>query len=269
MAFYRKMQNTYGLPLDNRKDYTKLDWITWTATLTQSRADFEALIDPVYKFLNETPDRSPMTDWYETKTAKKVGMTARPVVGAVFAPLLYDQAVWKKWASRDKTKASGWAPIPPRPKITTVVPAADTAPATWRYTTAKPADDWMKPGFADSAWAEGRSGFGTAGTPGAIIGTVWNTPDIWLRREVEIPAGKLPNLECWIHHDEDAEVYLNGVLATRVRGYGTEYFNRALTGPGLMALKPGKNLLAIHCRQTGGGQYIDAGLVEVVGPPDR
>jgi hypothetical protein len=31
MEFYRKTQNTYGLPLDNRKDYTKLDWITWTA----------------------------------------------------------------------------------------------------------------------------------------------------------------------------------------------------------------------------------------------
>ncbi|MCU0784274.1 MAG: DUF4965 domain-containing protein, partial [Verrucomicrobia bacterium] len=191
MEFYRKSQNTYGLPLDNRKDYTKLDWITWTATLTQNRADFEALIDPVYKFLNETPQRSPMTDWYETKTAKKVGFTARPVVGGVFAQLLYDKAVWKKWASRDKTKASGWAPIPPRPKITTVVPAADTTPATWRYTTEKPADNWAKPGFDDSSWKEGRSGFGTAGTPGAVIGTTWNTPDIWLRREVEIPADKL------------------------------------------------------------------------------
>jgi len=115
MDYYRKTQNKYGLPLDNRKDYTKLDWITWTATLTQNRADFEALIDPIYTFLNETPDRSPMTDWYETKTAKKVGFTARPVVGAVFLPLLYDSATWKKWASRDKTKASGWAPIPPSP----------------------------------------------------------------------------------------------------------------------------------------------------------
>jgi len=115
MEFYRKTQNTYGLPLDNRKDYTKLDWISWTVTLTQNRGDFEALVDPIYKFLNETPNRSPMTDWYETKTAKKVGFTARPVVGGVFAQLLYDKAVWKKWASRDKTKAANWAPIPPLP----------------------------------------------------------------------------------------------------------------------------------------------------------
>ena len=263
MEFYRRTQNTYGLPLDNRKDYTKLDWITWTATLTQNRADFEALVDPIYKFLNETPQRSPMTDWYETKTAKKVGFTARPVVGGVFAQMLYDKAVWKKWASRDKTKASGWAPIPPLPKISTVVPAADTAPATWRYTTEKPAEDWAKPGFDDSAWKEGKSGFGTAGTPGAVIGTVWNTPDIWMRREVEIPADKLKNLELWIHHDEDARVFINGASAARSRGYVSEYFNLALDSKGQAALKPGKNLIAVQCHQTDGGQYMDVGFVTV------
>ncbi|NOS68440.1 MAG: DUF4965 domain-containing protein [Verrucomicrobia bacterium] len=264
MEFYRKTQNTYGLPLDNRKDYTKLDWITWTATLTQNRADFEALIDPIYKFLNETPNRSPMTDWYETKNAKKVGFTARPVVGGVFAQLLYDKAVWKKWASRDKTKASGWVPIPPMPEIKAVVPAADRQPALWRYAMEKPTDDWAKTGFDDAAWKEGKSGFGTEGTPGAVIGTVWNTPDIWLRREVEIPADKLKNLELWIHHDEDAEIYINGVAGAHPKGYVSDYFNRPPNAAGIAALKPGKNLIAVHCHQTGGGQYIDVGFVEVV-----
>lgn len=263
MDFYKKSQNQFGLPLDNRKDYTKLDWITWTATLTQDRADFEALINPIYAFLNETPNRSPMTDWYQTKDAKKVGFTARPVVGGVFLQLLYDKAVWKKWASRDKTKASGWAPIPPLPKITTLIPAADTQPALWRYTTAKPADDWAKAGFDDSAWQEGKGGFGTAGTPGAVIGTKWNTPDIWLRREVELPANKLKDLELWLHHDEDAQVYINGVAAAHPRGYVTGYFNRPPNAAGQAALKAGKNVIAVHCHQTGGGQYIDVGLVTV------
>lgn len=263
MGFYLKMQNKYGLPLDNRRDYTKLDWITWTATLTQNRADFEALIDPVYTFLNETPDRSPMTDWYETKTAKKVGFTARPVVGGVFAQLLYEKAVWQKWAKRDKTKASGWAPIPKLPKVTMIVPAADQSPATWRYTTTRPGDSWANPGFNDSAWPTGQSGFGTRGTPSAVIGTVWNTREIWLRREIEIPADKLQHLQLWLHHDEDAEIYINGVLALRADGYLTGYDAFPLNAAAKAALKPGRNVIAAHCRQTGGGQYIDLGLVEV------
>ena len=101
MAFYRTKLNRYGLPLDNRKDYTKLDWTIWTAMLTGDRADFDALVAPVFDFLNEVPQRNPMTDWYETKVAKQVGFQARSVVGGVFIPLLGDAAIWKKWAQRD------------------------------------------------------------------------------------------------------------------------------------------------------------------------
>jgi hypothetical protein len=99
MAFYRRMQGRYGLALDNRRLYTKLDWITWTATLTGSRADFEALVAPVFDFLNATPHRVPMSDWYWTHDATKTGFQARSVVGGVFLRLLYDDGVWKKWAA--------------------------------------------------------------------------------------------------------------------------------------------------------------------------
>lgn len=267
MAYYHKKQNRYGLPLDNRKDYTKLDWITWSATLTQNRTDFETLIDPVYRFLNEAPDRAPLTDWYDSKTAKKVGFTGRPVVGGVFARLLYDKAVWRKWASRDRTHASGWAPIPIPPKITPVVPAADTVAAIWRYTTTQPDDGWTTPGFDDSTWKEGKSGFGTRGTPGAIIGTEWNTADIWLRRTIDIPAAQLANIQLWLHHDEDAEVYFNGVPVFRTTGWTTSYDAFSLSAQGKSALKAGRNVVAIHCHQTGGGQYIDLGLVTVEAAP--
>jgi len=98
MAFYRREQNRYGLPLDNRRLYTKLDWITWTATLTGSRADFEALVAPVFDFLNTTPQRVPITDWYWTHDATKTGFQARSVVGGVFLRLLYDAAVWRRWS---------------------------------------------------------------------------------------------------------------------------------------------------------------------------
>ncbi len=88
IQYYLGKQNTYGLPLDNRADYTKLDWIVWTASMAKDPDDFKALVDPVCKFLNETPDRVPMTDWYDTKTGKMVGFQARSVVGGVFIKML-------------------------------------------------------------------------------------------------------------------------------------------------------------------------------------
>jgi hypothetical protein len=263
MDFYKKTQNEFGLPLDSRKDYTKLDWITWTATLTQNRADFEAIIDPVFDFLNRTPDRSPMTDWYGTKNARKVGFTARPVVGGVFAKMLYDKSVWAKWAGRDRTKARDWATIPQAPTVSEVVPAADLKPAMWRYTMLKPDGDWTKPGFGDAGWRLGKSGFGTPETPGAVVGTTWDTSDIWLRREVEIPQDKLKDVELWVHHDDDVQIYVNGVLAVQDSGWTTTYDAVPLSELAKAGLKAGRNLIAIHCRQNGGGQYVDAGFVDI------
>lgn len=99
IAFYKTMQNPYGLPLDNREKYTKLDWIVWTATLAESRNDFEAILSPVMRFLNETPDRVPMSDWYWTHDGKWRGFQARSVVGGVFIKLLADPEAWRKWRS--------------------------------------------------------------------------------------------------------------------------------------------------------------------------
>ncbi len=263
MAFYKKTQNQYGLPLDYRKGYTKLDWTTWTATLTQNRQDFEALITPIVAYLNETPDRTPMSDWYQTKDARRVGFDARPVVGGVYIEMLYDKDDWHKYASRDKTKAANWAAVPTEPKMTVILPAADRKPAIWSYTLATPKGNWTSTNFNDSSWAQGESGFGTPGTPGAVIGTVWKTDDIWLRREVYIAPTTYDDLEGWLHHDEDAEVYINGVLALKTHGYIANYDAFLLTPEAKAALKPGNNIIAVHCHQTTGGQYVDFGLVDV------
>ena len=262
MAFYKKTQNEFGLPLDDRKEYTKLDWITWTATLTQNREDFDALVAPIIHFLNQTPDRSPMTDWYQTKSAKKVGFTARPVVGGVFMRMLYEKSVWQKYARRDKTKGSGWAPMPKLPGFVPVMPAADTQPARWRYTTSQPADNWFAPVFDASAWPEGQSGFGRTQNPAAIVNTAWTTDDIWLRREVELTGGQLDEMLGWLDHDDDAEIYLNGVLALKTVGATSAYEDFSFNRRGRAALHAGKNVIAVHCRNTGGEQYIDFGLVK-------
>ncbi len=102
IAYYKTKQNVYGLPLDNRSEYTKLDWIVWSATLAEDPADFTALTEPLYQWANETPTRVPLTDWYWTTDGKQAGFQARSVVGGLYIPLLKDPALWKKWATRAK-----------------------------------------------------------------------------------------------------------------------------------------------------------------------
>ena len=66
-----------------------------------------------------------------------------------------------------------------------------------------------------------------------------------------------------MHHDDDAEVYLNGELAAKVRGYTSQYEPFSIHPEAARSLHPGKNIIAIHCHQYSGGQYIDAGMVDV------
>ena len=100
VAYYQTKLQPYGLPLDSRRTYTKLDWEVWTATLTESRPDFEAFIDPLFRWMNETPARVPLTDWYDTVSGRQEGFQARSVVGGVFIKMLADPALAKKWQSR-------------------------------------------------------------------------------------------------------------------------------------------------------------------------
>ena len=264
MAFYLKHMNKYGLPLDNRKPYTKTDWLVWTATMADSDADFQALVSPIYDFANESPDRVGFSDWYWTQTGKVAGFKARPVIGGVFIKMLSDPAMWKKWSSKDKTVAKGWAPIPPPPKVESVVPTSEKEGITWRYTTTTPPAGWFGNDFDATPWKEGPGGFGTRNTPGAVVRTPWNGADIWARREFEMTAAITPNLRLSVHHDDDAEIYINGVLAAKLPDYSTGYEPVSISKTAMATLKPGTNHLAIHCHQVQGGQYIDVGLVNVV-----
>ena len=88
IAYYLTKQNKYGLPLDNRRTYTKTDWIVWTATMAADQETFEAFIDPVWKYMNETPERVPMSDWVYTDRPVKAGFQARSVVGGYFIKML-------------------------------------------------------------------------------------------------------------------------------------------------------------------------------------
>ena len=100
VRYYLQKQNKYGLPLDSRKDYTKLDWTIWSASLARNARDFESLVDPVYAFADESPSRVPLTDWYGTVDGKKVGFQARSVVGGVFVKMLTVPGLWAKWSKQ-------------------------------------------------------------------------------------------------------------------------------------------------------------------------
>ncbi|MBV9865817.1 MAG: cellulase family glycosylhydrolase [Abitibacteriaceae bacterium] len=155
-----------------------------------------------------------------------------------------------------------WRPLPPLHEI---VPTAQAAPVSWHYTVDKPADDWFKTGFNDTGWKEGAAGFGNDWTFVGYVRTPWQTKDIWLRREFVLPDANLSHLKLLICHDDDAEVYLNGVLAAKLPGYTHTYDEEPISAAALATLKPGRNVMAGHGYQEKAGQYLDAGIVGLPG----
>ena len=101
IAYYKGKQGRYGLPLDIRSSYTKLDWIVWSASLSDSQAEFEQFIAPLWDWLNESASRVPLTDWFYTDSGDQVNMQARSVVGGVFIKMMYNNAVHQKWLMKD------------------------------------------------------------------------------------------------------------------------------------------------------------------------
>ncbi|MCP9612533.1 glutaminase family protein [Coprobacter tertius] len=95
LAYYLSKQNKYGLPLDNRRDYTKSDWILWTATMAEEADTFNALVDPVWLYANETTSRVPISDWHETILGTQHGFQARSVVGGYYMPILKEKMLKK------------------------------------------------------------------------------------------------------------------------------------------------------------------------------
>ncbi len=167
----------------------------------------------------------------------------------------------------DKMRKSNEALRGPAPKYDVVIGCSHHEGKTWKYSFDAPADNWAAADFDDSSWKEGEGGFGTVGTPNTSVRTTWDTSDIWIRRDVELTAEQIANPENMVgygYHDEDCEVYINGVKIADYDGYQSYTYQDVDVNALKSALKVGKNVVAIHCHQTTGGQYIDFGLVKEV-----
>ncbi len=143
------------------------------------------------------------------------------------------------------------------PQLAAQQPIVDS----WKYTLEQPSDGWQQPSFDDSSWTEGQGGFGTIGTLGARVGTAWETPQIWLRKTYTLAS--LPAQPAlWVHHDEDATIFINGQQVAQLDGWSTQYGRVDISADAQPALRAGTNVLAVHCRQTNGGQFIDAHVID-------
>jgi Glycosyl hydrolases family 2/Glycosyl hydrolases family 2, sugar binding domain/Glycosyl hydrolases family 2, TIM barrel domain len=172
--------------------------------------------------------------------------------------LTHDRAVIKP--DLERTYAANKGDFSHVAREMVIVPTSQEKGQVWSYTFTKPADDWYKPEFNDTEWKKGEGAFG-ANIQGAPIRTEWKTDDVWLRREATLPTEAFPEPYLIMFHDEDAEVYFNGVLAAKVKQYNTSYEETPITPEALAVLKPDKKIvMAVHCHQTTGGQYIDFGL---------
>jgi hypothetical protein len=160
---------------------------------------------------------------------------------------------------------TGKLPAAALPVTRVLAATAEKSAVAWRYTLEKPLGDWTRPAFDDSHWMSGKAPFGKEELPiERRPNTVWATSDIWLRRDFDMPQGTYGQFGLTAHYDEDPEVFIDGVLAWKASGYNAAYESFELSPEAAKVLqKPGRHLLAVHCHQTIGGQYIDLGITAI------
>ncbi len=190
------------------------------------------------------------------------------VEGEVNGLMTYDREISKM--PLEDLRASNLMLQQPVPKIKEILPNAQRAGQIWSYTTdtLQIAKEWFAEDFDDSSWKKGKGGFGNvAPHRGAVIGTNWDTKDIWIRRTVELTAEDIAHPEQLFmdfYYDENIDVYFNGTLACSLRKGTNSYVVGSLTPEVFMALRIGLNCIAAHGSTTHiestRWQNIDIGL---------
>lgn len=140
-----------------------------------------------------------------------------------------------------------------------ILPVAEDQAYAARYTFSTPAEGWTGAGFNDSEWEEGRGLFASAT---ASPQTLWAGREIWIRRSFNLQNTSVNELVLLTKYDDDAEIYLNGEKIFTAGCCASGYRELLLSKEITSRLKKGDNVLAMHCVNTGGPGFIDAGLYD-------
>ena len=136
-----------------------------------------------------------------------------------------------------------------------ILPAADALKYQASYSFDKPEAGWENNNYNDNAWKKAEAPFGDDNS----AKTKWNSDDLYFRRTFDIDNVSATKKYLKLNHDDNVVVYLNGKIIYKKNGWVSDYIYVPIEGG---ILKTGKNVLAIHCKNTAGGRHLDAGLVE-------
>lgn len=138
-----------------------------------------------------------------------------------------------------------------------LLPASEDTAYRVQYTEQRPEPGWQELNFNDSKWRNGEAPFADVGN----YKTKWKSDDLWVRREFTITDNHEKGLYLKLDHDDNIEVYLNGKEIYQTVGWVHKYIYIPIKNAPAI-LRKGKNVLAIHIKNTDGGQHLDFGLVK-------
>lgn len=127
--------------------------------------------------------------------------------------------------------------------FTEILPAADVLKYQASYNFDKPEAGWENNSYNDNAWKKADAPFGDDHS----AKTKWNSDDLYFRRTFDITHVSATKKYLKLNHDDNVIVYLNGKVIYKKNGWVSDYIYLPIEDG---ILKTGKNVLAIHCKNT-------------------
>ena len=144
---------------------------------------------------------------------------------------------------------------------TTILTTGETKRWNASYTEKQPEEGWEAMNFKENNWKKGKGDFSTKDR--AHFATLWESEDIWIRRTFEL-TDDLSDQPIFIEysHDDDLDLFVNGVKVIATGNLCRMKSMLELNANVKKTLKPGKNVIALHCKNRVGGGYVDFGMLK-------